>query len=78
MEVRVSAGRESRRSEAQPQQHPACRDQDSTFSHLILVRWVFLYAIVKGGKMIYLGEAVIDGSLFSVFSTEDGRIIYLP
>ena len=33
---------------------------------------------VEGGTMIYCGETIIDGTLYSVFVTEDGRTIYLP
>lgn len=29
-------------------------------------------------NMTYGGETIINGTLYSVFYTEDGRVIYLP
>lgn len=34
--------------------------------------------LLKGEIMTYLGECVIDGTMYSVFALEDGRIIYVP
>lgn len=31
-----------------------------------------------GDRMTYLGECVIDGTLYSMFMQSDGSIIYLP
>lgn len=33
---------------------------------------------IGGGIMTYCGETIINGTLYSVFMTDDGRMIYLP
>lgn len=50
--------------------------------HLILCNRALRAYVDLGQRkdwiMTYLGEAVIDGTLFSVFMTDDGRVVYLP